>query len=143
MTIIEALQALKDGKKICKRDWYNGTYLFAETIFKFRTVCWNEDGKVEGYTHLIDLDADDWELYAEPVRITPEERKALELAKACGFEWIRFHENFAKLSEDEFCAAWVEVCDIPAMMALAKPHRKFELTETPVSIDELLKGGAE
>jgi hypothetical protein len=80
--------------------------------------------------------------YIEPSKypkLTPDERKALELAKACGFAWIR-HKGYTQLSSHGHGSYdWLNLDYIPALNILAERNRLFKLTEKPVSIDELLK----
>ena len=83
--------------------------------------------------------------YIEPSKypqLTPEEIKALKLAKACGFGWIRFNGQLTQLCEPalfRFEDAWINLCDIPAMNALSTPRRTFPLRQDPMSINDLLK----
>ena len=145
MNIIEALQALKDGLKIRKTGWSNSSYYIYLTE---GGVC-NQIGEheeiiISNLYHLADV----WELYTEPLKLTPEEIKALKLARDCGFRWIHNHvdawsdsnqyeawltkEKYASHSDhQDCCARW-----IPSLAIL---NSASCLTEEPMSISELLK----
>lgn len=84
MNIIEALQALKEGKKIKRAAWKHLKYI----VLMGNKI---KDDLGGGFNLCVlseNLYEDDWELYAEPLKLTAEERKALELVKACGYDLI-------------------------------------------------------
>lgn len=143
MNIIEALHALQDGKKIRKKEWCQDWFIFMSDNFirDYRGVLFSigVSGRKEFAT--------EWELYAEPVHITPEERKALELAKACGFtgvyrvEFITAHTGVVFVVETPGKSFECLVSNVPAWSFLQ--DAKWITTDDRLSIDELLKGGAE
>jgi hypothetical protein len=114
MNIIEALQALRDGKKIRITEWNDKRRYYC--LKGDRLV--DESGKAEDInirTSYVLVD-DIWEIYTEPLKLTPEEIKALKLARDCGFADIsRSSEtdytilfNYAKFGMD-YCLCAHEV----------------------------------
>ena len=136
MNIIEALQALKDGKKIRKTWWDKECYAYSE-----EGIVYNEGGQWWLPTKL-DIDEENWELYTEHIRITPEERKALELAKACGFDTLRRN----RYDDNGICVCVKNECDrywyteyAPSLSCLNDVSWMPEKGD--LSIDDLLNGG--
>lgn len=140
MNIIEALQALKDGKKVRQKYWGKGRFVKA-----------NGDGTIsdDGSRPVVlrNVYDDDWELYTEPVRITTEERKALELAKMCGFtgvyrvEFFTAHTGVVFVVDTPGKSFNCLVSNVPKWSVLQ--DSKWITTDDRLTIDELLKGGAE
>lgn len=132
MNIIEALQALKEGKKIKRAAWKHLKYI----VLMGNKI---KDDLGGGFNLCVlseNLYEDDWELYAEPLKLTAEERKALELVKACGYDLIWYDTCFlwARVrGEDE---AGVADDDFPPLRAL---KGLFPRATNPTSIDSLLE----
>ena len=70
MTFEEALQALKEGKKVGNKGWSSSVYLK-----KYFDRVVNQDGKTMNLT-ITSMLSDDWEEYKEPI-LDEEEKKYL------------------------------------------------------------------
>ena len=70
MTILEAVKALAEGKKIRRNDWENGYYI---TLIDNQVV--SQNGWTSGLC-IDDFSADWWEEYKEPI-LNEEEKKYL------------------------------------------------------------------
>lgn len=81
--------------------------------------------------------------YAEPSKyhkLTPDELKALELAKECGFKWVCRICDFISIGETEdgaYVEDGIRSSWIPALKILDDTDW---IPEKPMSIDSLLKG---
>jgi len=137
MNIIEALQALKDGKKIRKTGWKDIMYLCVKGNYVFREsniLCPIYIGDAD------DINCTDWELYTEPLKLTPEEIKALKLARDCGFDVIFKNVYLRVCVKSQALGMSNVVCDtcfVPNLTVLGKSS--WVSTETHMSINELLK----
>jgi len=130
MNIIDALQALKDGKKIRASVWKKGAYLMA---CQDGMIC-NEKGSITEIASC-NISTNKWEIYTEPLKLTPEEIKALKLARDCGFNLIQC-DGTMWVSPTGKEHSWVGVQWIPSLCVL---NRSNWITEGPMSINELLK----
>lgn len=113
------IELLEDGKEEAARKFYNDLvplsegYAVADEIYYFLKP------------------------YTSPIKLTAEERKALELAKACGYDLLWYDDCYlwahvrgeyeAKVADDEF----------PPLRAL---KGLFPRATNPTSIDSLLEG---
>ena len=136
MNIIEALQALKDGKKIRKTGWKDITYLCVKGNYVFREsniLCPIYIGDAD------DLNCTDWELYTEPLKLTPEEIKALKLARDCGFNIVyrnKYDSNGVAVAVKSEPISYWFVGYAPSLSCLSDSDW---ITNEPMSINELLK----
>jgi hypothetical protein len=84
--------------------------------------------------------------YTEPSKhpqLTPEEIKALKLARDCGFSEIRCGGELEltevrAVNDDRCHSDWVLAYKIPALENLTQGRRSFQITSNPMSISELL-----
>lgn len=84
MNIIEALEALKEGKQVRHKYWEKGTYLY--TISSGIVYMHTAAGSCDYYMGLINLSDDQWSLYGEPILEREEKaylEKVLEPLKHC------------------------------------------------------------
>jgi len=143
MNIIEALQALKDGKKIRLGNWEEGHFLYIDNIDPFRRITERfEEKSNRFFCSIISMSVSEWELYPEPIPLTSEERKALELAKACGFDTLRRN----RYDDNGICVCVKNECDrywyteyAPSLSCLNDVSWMPEKGDLP--IDDLLNGG--
>lgn len=75
--------------------------------------------------------------HAEPIRLTPEERKAAELAVAIGLPWIKLLGNCAGISQSGDLGTSYSVSGMPNIAILKDANW---LTSEPQDLRELLKG---
>lgn len=113
------IELLEDGKEEAARKFYNDLvplsdgYAVADEIYYFLKP------------------------YTEPIKLTAEERKALELARECGYDLLWYDACFLWAhvrGEDE---AKVADDDFPPLRAL---KGLFPRATNPTSIDSLLEG---
>ena len=71
MTFFEAMQALKEGKKVRNTNWINGLYLLKEE----NKICFSNP-YIAKYLNDTDLNYGSWELYKEPI-LNEEEKEYL------------------------------------------------------------------
>ena len=136
MNVIEALQALKDGKQIQEKEWVTALYL----ELRDGEICFDDGDQYTFFVNGDDLSCDKYKLYIEPLKLTPEEIKALKLAQDCGFADIsRSSEtdytilfNYAKFGMD-YCLCAHEV---PSFTVL---HDAKWINGKGQSINDLLK----
>ncbi len=137
MNIIEALQALRDGKKIRVREWNDKRRFYS--LMDDCVVDEKGRGEEINIRTLYALVDDTWELYAEPLKLTPEEIKALKLARDCGFKFIQ-RDGSLWVSPTGKTMSWVGVhmlyMWIPSLDGLLRSNW---ITHEPMSINELLK----
>lgn len=100
------------------------------------------DAQEEPSPYMVDL-----KRWTKSIKLTAEERKALELAKMCGFtsvyrvEFITAHTGVVFVVETPGKSFECLVSNVPAWSFLQ--DAKWITTDDRLSIDDLLKGGAE
>lgn len=86
MKFEEAIQLLKEGKKIRRKHWSEEEYIQLEKIGETEII--DNEGMTAYYLDVYDTIFDDWEEYFEPklkpnIEIPEEERKAFEEGFKC------------------------------------------------------------
>lgn len=89
MNTLEAIQALKEGKKVRKLNWSKDIYLYRHKNNKYDDVLWNDNAmymyNINGKT--LFSDNDEWELYEEPINLVDGN---VYVEKVCGVSLTRF-----------------------------------------------------
>jgi len=134
MNVIEALQALKDRKKMRRSWWDKGSYVEMKCDGTLR----NNNASLTDIS-VGNITNDDWELYTEPLKLTPEEIKALKLARDCGFDIVyrnKYDSNGVAVAVKSEPVSYWFVGYAPSLSCL---EYSDWITKEPMSINDLLK----
>ena len=85
MNFGEAIQAMKDGKRVCRKQWENGTWITVNYIANYLPrISLGKDNSFDGhnawYPSQEDMLAEDWEIKAEPPKANNDMKGLLHLS---------------------------------------------------------------